>query len=188
MLPSLQASTLRVYAESESTLRPTGHQHSLRLSFESFGMGGRLSYPHSCTVQYPWDVGFLLTLCDWVPGYLLLLLAGIGLGATIRTLMGWLCPYVPRTYRRASNLLTRWSRRFSRGHQTWWISPQRLRSPRTPASPSPRAVRSPAVLSPRLGPAQPPSSLAILAPIPNPPAGLVRALEGYQLKPFDESQ
>ena len=145
MLPSLQASTLRAYAESESTLRPIGYQHSLRLSLESFGMGGRLSYPHSCTVQYPWDVGLLLTLCDWVPGYLLLLLAGIGLGVTIRTTMGLLCPYLPRTYRRASNVLTRWSRRFSRNHQTWWIAPQRLRSPRTPASPSPRVARSPAV-------------------------------------------
>ena len=210
--PSSSSSSRRSATQTSSTIsylkwcyRPTGIcvessaygyptvypvPRGVRVTLAPFGMGSRLSYPSSCTVHYPWDVGLLLSICDWIPGYLLLLLLGVGATTCSRVALKALCAHVPRSYRLASNVASRWSRRLSRTRHSWWFAAPRPRSPRLrdpPASPSPRAARSPAI-SPRRVPLQPPSSLALLAPLPNPPAGLVRALEGYQLKPFDDSQ
>ena len=154
-------------------------------------MGARLVHPHACTVLYPWDVALILNLSDWIPGYILLLLIGVGFLASLQRAIGSMRSRIPRTYRRASNLLTRWSRWLSQSHHFRWLANPRPRSPRprepqanlTPQAALPREPQSPRQRQEPL-----PSSLAILTHVPYLPQGFVRALEGYQLQPYDDSK
>ena len=149
-------------------------------------MGGRLTHPRSCTVLYPWDVGILLDLSEWIPAYLLLLLLGIGAYTVLSHISRSLRTQVPQTYRRASTAFSQWSRSLSRAYYPQWLNLRRPRPPRRRDSltnPSPRAPRSPAPRSPRREPLPPPSTVSILAPMRDPPYELVQALEDYQRKP-----